>query len=77
MDNRLEREALLRKRDDLLTRIDAIKRDLGRGLDADLSEQSIQLENMEVLQELLRVATLELEEVSTQLATSKIDAVSG
>ena len=77
MDNRLEREALLRKRDDLLTRIDTIKRDLGRGLDADLSEQSIQLENMEVLQELLRVATLELEEVSTQLATSKIDAVSG
>ena len=72
-----DRGALLCKRDDLLKRIDDIKRDLGQGLDADLNEQAIQLENMEVLQELLNVATTELEEVATQLATSRIDNGSG
>ena len=77
MTEHLDRGALLCKRDDLLKRIDDIKRDLGQGLDADLNEQAIQLENMEVLQELLNVATTELEEVATQLATSRIDSGSG
>ena len=77
MTEHLDRGALLCKRDDLLKRIDDIKRDLGQGLDADLNEQAIQLENMEVLQELLNVATTELEEVATQLATSRIDNGSG
>ena len=72
-----DRDALLTKRDDLLKLISEIKRDLGRGLDANLNEQAVQLENMEVLQELLRVATSELEEVSMQLASSKLDATSG
>ena len=77
MTEHLDRGALLCKRDDLLKRIDDIKRDLGQGLDADLNEQAIQLENMEVLQELLNVATTELEEVATQLAMSGIDSGSG
>ena len=77
MTEHLDRGALLCKRDDLLKRIDDIKRDLGKGLDADLNEQAIQLENMEVLQELLNVATTELEEVATQLAMSGIDSGSG
>ena len=70
MTEHVYRDASLCKHDDLLKRIDAIKRDLGQRLDADLSEQAIQLENMEVPQELLNVAT-------TQLATSKIDYGSG
>ena len=77
MSDPVDRDALLNKRDDLLKLIDDIKRDLGGGLEANLSEQSIQLENMEVLQELLRVAASELEEVSIKLATSKLDASSG
>ena len=77
MTEHLDRGALLCKRDNLLKRIDDIKRDLGQGLDPDLNEQAIQLENMEVLQELLNVATTELEEVATQLATSRIDNGSG
>lgn len=75
MTEALDRDALLTKRDELLKLIGEVKRDLG--LDANLNEQSVQLENVEVLQELLRVATSELEEVSMQLASSKLDATSG
>ena len=43
------KEQLLRRRDELRERLNAIKRDYGRGLDKDFEEQAIELENAEVL----------------------------
>ena len=59
------------RREELRGRIEAIHRDLGRGLEKDYEEQSIQLENLEVLQEIARVAEQELREVEMKLATMK------
>jgi hypothetical protein len=59
------------RRDELRGRIEAIHRDLGRGLEKDFEEQSIQLENLEVLQEIARVAEQELREVEMKLAALK------
>ena len=42
-----------------------------RGLEKDFEEQSIQLENLEVLQEIARVAEQELREVEIKLAALK------
>ena len=61
-------DALLKRRDELRNRIEAIHADLGRGLDKDYEEQSIQLENLEVLQEIVRVAEKELREVEIRIA---------
>ena len=60
MQNTPAHQELINKRTALTTRIEDIKKDLARGLDPDLKEQAIQLENMEVLQELLRVSSEEL-----------------
>jgi len=59
---------LLARRDELKRRIAAIHRDIGRGLEKDYEEQAIQLENLEVLQEIVRVAEQELREVEMKLA---------
>ena len=62
------REQLLARKTELLKRMDAIRKDLGRGLDADAEEQAIQLENMAVLQEIHRLAEEELRRVDAELA---------
>ncbi len=67
MEDLKDKAALINKRDDLTARIDSINKDFRRGLDRDLSEQAIQLENAEVLQEILRVSTDELARVKAQL----------
>lgn len=59
---------LERRRQELARRIDAIHKDLRHGLEKDYEEQSIQLENLEVLQEIARVAELELKAVDLELA---------
>lgn len=64
-------EALITRRDELRARIEAIHADIGRGLDKDYEEQSIQLENLEVLQEIVRVAEQELREVEMRIAGRK------
>ena len=61
-------EALTQKRDELMTRLADIRRDLRGGLDADSEEQAIQLENLEVLQEIARVAEEELVQVNQQIS---------
>lgn len=66
MENSLE--ALVARRDELRNRIKAIHADIGGGLDKDYEEQSIQLENLEVLQEIVRVAEQELREVEIQIS---------
>ncbi len=62
------KEALLAQKAELENRLAAIRKDLGRGLDADSSEQAVELENFEVLQEIARVAEQELAEIDRKLA---------
>ena len=62
---------LQQRRDELTQRLAAIRRDLGRGLEPDLEEQAIQLENLEVLQEIERVASEELRDIDRKLAAAK------
>jgi len=63
-----EKAKLIQRRDALKGRLDAIRKDIGRGLDPDSSERAIQLENAEVLDEIARVAQEELEQIETKLA---------
>ncbi|MEZ5504918.1 MAG: hypothetical protein R3F47_20110 [Gammaproteobacteria bacterium] len=58
---------LTQKREELLQRLDAIKRDYGNGLSADSEEQAQQLENAEVLAEISRVTNEELQKVTVAL----------
>lgn len=67
-DDAPSRDELLQRQDELTRRLKAIQNDLGRGLDRDLEEQSIQLENFEVLQEIARMAKEELMDIERQLA---------
>jgi RNA polymerase-binding transcription factor DksA len=62
------RDDLLARREELIKRIDAIRADLGRGLEADAEEQAVQLENFEVLQEIRRLAEAELASIDAELA---------
>ncbi|RFF27708.1 hypothetical protein DZK25_06755 [Wenzhouxiangella sp. 15181] len=64
----MDRKQLLERRDELIQRLDAIRRDLGGGLDRDLEEQAQQLENQEALMEIARIAEAELAEVERKLA---------
>ncbi|MEJ8567536.1 hypothetical protein [Elongatibacter sediminis] len=59
---------LLDRRDELLKRLKAIRADLAGGLAADSEEQAIQLENLEVLQEIQRLAEKELRSIEEELA---------
>lgn len=61
------RDDLQRQRDELLDRIDAIKRDYASGLDQDMEEQAQQLENAEVLEALLKQAYDELAVIDRKL----------
>ena len=61
------RQALIEKRRELEERVEAVRRDFAGGLEPDLEEQAIQLENAEVLNELLREALSELEEIEKKL----------
>lgn len=67
VDQEESREKLQRQRDELLDRIDAIKRDYASGLDPDLEEQAQQLENSEVLEALLKQAYDELAVIDRKL----------
>lgn len=63
-----ERARLLEQRDALRKRLEAIKRDYRRGLDADWEEQAQQLENAEVLDGIARAARAELDRIERRLA---------
>ncbi len=62
-------EELETRRQELVERLDAIKRDYGRGLDKDFEEQAVQLENAEVLAEIARVTAEELTKVDRAITT--------
>jgi len=61
------KEELLKKRKELMDRVDAIKADYRRGLDADSEERAIQLQNRETLQEIERVSLEEIARIDEQL----------
>jgi DnaK suppressor protein len=63
------RAQLLAKRAELQERLEAIKRDYAGGLDRDMDEQAVQLENAEVLEELSREALEELEAIEKMLSS--------
>lgn len=60
--------ALLNRRNELRNRISAVHGDIGSGLDKDYEEQSVQLENLEVLREIVRAAEQELCDIERQIA---------
>lgn len=61
-------DSLTQRRDELKKRLQAIQKDLGRGLEKDFEEQAVQLENFEVLQEIARVAEQELRDIELKLS---------
>ncbi len=61
-------DELTQNRDELLKRLEAIRKDLRGGLDADSKEQAIQLENMQVLQEIARVTDENLQQINKQIS---------
>jgi hypothetical protein len=63
-------EQLLARKEELVQRLKAIRNDLARGLAADSKEQALQLENMEVLQEIHRLADEELREIERELSAN-------
>lgn len=67
------REELIQSRDELLNRLEAIRKDLRGGLDADSKEQAVQLENMQVLQEIARVTEENLQEINKQISAFQED----
>jgi len=67
MPKTITRDELLTKQHELIDRVTAIKRDFEKGLDPDLEEQAVQLENYEVLQRLLEQANTELDKIDEQL----------
>lgn len=64
IDLQAKKAELLSKREELLNRLDAIKKDYANGLSADSEEQALQLENAEVLAEISRVTSEDLQKVT-------------
>ena len=67
-DEQQLREDLLKQRDDLRARHDKIMADLNHGLEADLEEQAIQLENRDSLLEIERVTSEQLVRIEEELS---------
>ncbi len=61
------KEELIQKRNELMQRLEAIKADYRRGLDADSEERAVELENRETLQEIERVTLEEIAKIDEQL----------
>jgi len=64
----LDKEQLLKKRDELRQRLDQIEKDYRQGLDADSEEQAIQLANAEVLEGIAKATSEQLQAIEKQLA---------
>ena len=62
------RQQLLVRKNELLKRLAAIRGDLGRGLASDSEEQAVQLQNLQVLQEIERLANEELVALEEELS---------
>lgn len=67
------KQQLLVRKNELLKRLAAIRGDLGSGLASDSEEQAVQLQNLQVLQEIERLANDELVAIEEEL--SQLDGV--
>lgn len=65
----MDKKNLLQRKNELEQRLANIRSDLSTLLDADFSEQAVQLENRDVLLEIQRVTAEELQKVESQLQT--------
>jgi len=63
-----EKAGLIEKRDELRARLEAIRADVRKGLEPDLEERAIQLQNDEVLEGIAAATAAELEQVEARLA---------
>lgn len=63
-----EMQELLKRRDELVARIESIEKDYRSGLDADSEERAVQLENAEVLEGIASAAADELAQIESKLA---------
>ena len=70
-DTKSRLQELTAKRDELLNRVKSIKKDFRRGLNKDSSEQAVELENAEVLDEIARVSMEELAKVNVAIERLK------
>lgn len=61
------KEELVKKRKELMDRVEAIRAEYRRGLDADSEERAVQLENRETLYEIERVCLEEIAKIDEQL----------
>lgn len=66
-----QRKKLTEERDALRARLAAIEADYRAGLSQDLSEQAIELENREVLDEIARTTQEQLNSVESKLRDSE------
>ena len=62
-----ERARLIKRRDELRVRLEAIRDDVRRGLEPDFEERAIQLQNDEVLEGIARATAEELRAVEARL----------
>lgn len=62
------RAQLIEKRDELRLRLESIEKDYRNGLDADLEEQAVQLENAEVQEAIAMSTAEELQRIENELA---------
>lgn len=63
-----EKEQLIEKRNELRARLESIEKDYRQGLDADLEEQAVQLENAEVQEGIAKSTAEELQRIEEKLA---------
>ena len=64
-----EKEQLIEKRNELRARLESIEKDYRQGLDADLEEQAVQLENAEVQEGIAKSTSEELQRIEEKLAS--------
>jgi len=63
-----EKEQLIEKCNELRARLESIEKDYRQGLDADLEEQAVQLENAEVQEGIAKSTAEELQRIEEKLA---------
>lgn len=63
-----EKEQLIKKRNELRSRLESIEKDYRQGLDPDPEEQAVQLENAEVQEAIAKSTSEELQRIEKKLA---------
>ena len=63
-----QKELLIEKRNELRTRLESIEKDYRQGLDSNLEEQAVQLENAEVLEAIAKSTSEELQLIEERIA---------